>query len=77
MKEAAGEANLTVVTIILIAVVVAIVTPIITSMMQNTGKKTCCMNAGGIWKNNSCKAADGIGDFGGAYWNDETKQCVE
>lgn len=54
MKEAAGEANLTVVTIILIAAVVAIVTPIITSMVGNAGKKACCTSAGGVWKNNAC-----------------------
>jgi hypothetical protein len=47
MKEAAGEANMTVVTIILITAIVAVVTPIITSMMKNTAVKTCCMNAGG------------------------------
>jgi len=46
MKEASGEANLTVVTIILIGVIVAVVTPIITSMMSNTQAKADCMNAG-------------------------------
>lgn len=54
MKEAAGEANMTVVTIILISVVVAVVTPIITSMMGNTAKRTCCMDAGGYFKSGKC-----------------------
>ncbi len=54
MKEASGEANMTVVTIILISVVVAVVTPIITSMMKTTQKRSCCMEAGGTWSNGSC-----------------------
>lgn len=62
MKEAAGEANLTVVAIILIGVVVAVVTPIVNSMMKNTGARACCTEAGGIWKN-GCKAATGSSDF--------------
>ncbi|MBQ9011453.1 MAG: hypothetical protein IJ093_02270 [Bacilli bacterium] len=54
MKEASGEANLTVVTIILIGVIVAIATPLVTSMMNNTKQRACCMNAGGVWENNTC-----------------------
>lgn len=48
MKEASGEANLTVVAIILIGVIAAVVTPLITSMMDNTKRRTNCLNAGGI-----------------------------
>ncbi|MDD2377911.1 MAG: hypothetical protein PHD10_00780 [Bacilli bacterium] len=58
MKEAAGEANLTVVAIILIGVIAAVVTPIIMSMMSNTSKKACCTNVGGVWTSGSCR--DGI-----------------
>lgn len=54
MKEASGEANMTVVTIILIGVIVAVATPIIMSMMGNTAKKTCCMDSGGTWRGNQC-----------------------
>lgn len=54
MKEAAGEANMTVVTIILIGVIVAIATPIVNTMMTNTSERTSCMNAGGIYQNGSC-----------------------
>ena len=39
MKEATGEANMTVVTIILIAAIVAIATPLITNMMNSTKQK--------------------------------------
>ncbi len=54
MKEAAGEANLTVVAIILIAVVVAVATPLVTSLMKNATKRSCCTDAGGKWSNNNC-----------------------
>ena len=59
MKEAAGEANLTVVAIILIAVVVAVATPLINSLMKTSANKSCCTDAGGVWKSNSCQAANG------------------
>jgi len=54
MKEATGEANLTVITIILIGVIVAVATPIINSMMTNTAKRSCCQNAGGVWESGKC-----------------------
>ena len=54
MKEAAGEANLTVVAIILIAVVVAVATPLISNLMKSSSKKACCTDAGGVWKSGSC-----------------------
>ena len=58
MKEAAGEANLTVVAIILIAVVVAVATPLINSLMSTARAKSCCTDAGGVW-NGGCQAAEG------------------
>lgn len=61
MKEAAGEANLTVVTIILIAVIVAVVTPIVRNAMNNTGNASECMNNGGVWENGQCvNAGQGV-----------------
>lgn len=55
MKEAAGEANMTVVTIILIGVIVAIATPIVKNMMDQTSNKASCMNEGYCgYKNNAC-----------------------
>lgn len=62
MKEAAGEANLTVVAIILIAVVVAIATPLVSSLMKNSKKRACCTDAGGKWQNNICVDA-GSGQY--------------
>lgn len=54
MKEAAGEANLTVVAIILIGVVVAVVTPLVNSLMKSTANRACCTDAGGYVEGNRC-----------------------
>lgn len=54
MKEATGEANMTIVTVILIAAIVAIATPIVTNMMNSTKTKTACMEAGGTLLNGKC-----------------------
>ena len=59
MKEAAGEANMTVVTIILIGIVVAIATPIITNIMTSTKERTCCVDAGGQWSGGECTDGNG------------------
>ncbi len=58
MKEAAGEANLTVVAIILIGVVVAVVTPLVNSLMKSTANRACCTDAGGYVKGNNCVMPD-------------------
>jgi len=54
MKEAAGEANLTVVAIILIGVVVAVATPLVSNLMKNARSRSCCTDAGGVWTDNGC-----------------------
>ena len=56
MKEAAGEANLTVVAIILIAVVVAVATPLINRLMSSSAAKSCCTDSGGVWNGGHCEA---------------------
>lgn len=78
MKEAAGEANLTVVAIILIGVVVAVVTPLVTSMMQSSAKRACCNDAGYIWKGNACHTVDANGTPGTTvtdYWDNTNNTC--
>ena len=55
MKEAAGEANLTVVAIILIAVVVAVATPLINSLMKSSKWKSCCTDMGGTVSGSKCE----------------------
>ena len=58
MKEAAGEANLTVVAIILIAVVVSVATPLVMSLMKTGTYKACCTDNGGIWEGRKCRAGN-------------------
>lgn len=75
MKEAAGEANLTVITIILIAVIAAIATPLITTLLRNTAKRSCCTNAGGQWQaNQTCLDASGQ-DIMSTIWNSSDNTC--
>lgn len=59
MKEAAGEANLTVIAIVLIGIVAAVATPLITRMMRTTREKSCCVQAGCEWQNNMCDTPSG------------------
>lgn len=57
MKEAAGEANMTVITIVLIGIVLAVGTVIVRSMMTSTSKKSECASNGGTWNGatNTCE----------------------
>ncbi len=54
MKEAAGEANLTVIAVILIGVVMAIAMPLITTMMNNVKARAECTNEGKSWIDGKC-----------------------
>ena len=54
MKEAAGEANMTVITIVLIAIVLAVGTLLVNRLMRSTQDKSCCAEAGGYWQNGVC-----------------------
>ena len=51
MKEASGEANMTVITIILIGIVLAIATPIISGLVGGSAEKACKQD-GGTWNAN-------------------------
>ncbi len=54
MKEAAGEANMTVITIVLIAIVLAVGTIIVNQMLNTTNKSSCCEANGGVWYGGQC-----------------------
>lgn len=54
MKEAAGEANMTVITIVLIAIVLGVGTIIVTNLMNSTGNSTACTSCGGEWNAGKC-----------------------
>ncbi len=61
MKEAAGEANMTIVTIVLIAIVLGagtlIVTSIVNGMKDNNSTK--CAEQGGAWSGSKCIGPSG------------------
>ncbi len=54
MKEAAGEANMTVITIVLIGVIMAVGSMLVPRLMKNTSDKSCCTENEGIMLNNKC-----------------------
>ena len=55
MKEAAGEANMTVITIVLIAIVLGVGTVIVKNLMSGTSNRSCCAAAGGTYQGGTCK----------------------
>ena len=57
MKEAAGEANMTVITIILIGVVLAVANPMVKRLMGLSEKRSCCQANGGTWESGTCNGA--------------------
>ena len=54
MKEAAGEANMTVITIVLIAIVLGVGTIIVTNLLKTTSAKSECNNMGGTLSGDKC-----------------------
>lgn len=72
MKEAAGEANLTVVAIILIGVVVAVVTPLVNNLMKGSAGRACCTDGGGYVEGNTCKG----GNYNGRAISDISKDTA-
>ena len=59
MKEAAGEANMTVVTIVLIAIVLGVGTMIVTNLMNSASDSTACTSCGGYWSGGKCYTSEG------------------
>ncbi len=64
MKESAGEANMTVITIVLIGLVAAAGALLIPNLLNTMKLKSCCTQAGGVWSGNSCGEADSVGNEG-------------
>ena len=58
MKEASGEANITILTVLLIGIVALVATPLITNIMNSTSDQSCCTTAGGTWTGGRCKGGD-------------------
>ena len=74
MKEAAGEANMTVVTIVLIAIVLGVGTLIVNNLMSSSSTKASCAEVGGMWVNGACQTGcTAVGD--GSYSCTGTIPC--
>ena len=58
MKEAAGEANMTVITIVLIGVVAAVGAIVIPRLLNSSAKKAACAEMGGTLSGNTCNYKD-------------------
>ncbi len=54
MKEAAGEANMTVITIVLIGVVAAVGLLLVPRLMGNVKARACCTDGGGYVSGSYC-----------------------
>lgn len=67
MKEAAGEANMTVITIILIGVIAAVAIPLVNNAMKTTAAKAHCQNLGQIYESGTCNGDDCSGVTCKAY----------
>lgn len=68
MKESAGEANMTVITIVLIGLVAAAGALIIPNLITSLKQKSCCTSAGGKWSNNKC-VASGSSSYSATEYN--------
>lgn len=55
MKEAASEANLTVVAIILIGVIAGVATLIVNNLMQSTSDRAACLEMGEEYDGHPCQ----------------------
>lgn len=77
MKQAIGEANLIVVAIILIAVVVAVAPPLINSLMKTAAYRSCCTDAGAVWKEGSCRFPEGTPTSEWPNYSSTYFQCVK
>ena len=53
MKEASGEANMTVITIVLIGVIAAVAIPLVNNAMSGVKEKAECNANGGYWDTSS------------------------
>ena len=78
MKEAAGEATITVVTISIIALIILAGSIIIPKLTQSSSKKGCCVSAGGYWitETSQCKqVGTGIDMSENTYWDSTNGTC--
>lgn len=74
MKESAGEANMTVITIVLIGLVAAAGAILIPSLLTNMKARSCCQQMGGVVEGGNCKVGNSSKALK-AYYTDNQKVC--
>lgn len=62
MKEATGELNMTVITVVAIAAVAAFFYALVWPIIQKNLARNTCENGGGDWVNDCCNYPDGTHD---------------
>mgnify|MGYP000275038495 CR=1 FL=1 len=67
MKESAGEANMTVITIVLIGIVAAAGAVLIPQILKSSEKSGCCQSNGGVWQGGTCYAPTSCSYSNGKY----------
>lgn len=79
MKEAAGEANMTVITIVLIGLVAAAGAILIPQLLGGSAQKGCCASYGGTWEGGQCKQYNANGTSStiqaSLYYDAQNKKC--
>jgi len=54
MKEATGEANMTIITVVLIGIISVVGIPLIKNLLSSTEASSECQMNGGSWENGQC-----------------------
>ena len=75
MKEAAGEANMTVITIVLIGLVAAVGAVLIPQLLNSSTNSSCCTSSGGVWYQNKCYSANQCDANGACTGSAYTPKC--
>ena len=77
MKEAAGEANMTVITIVLIGIVAAVGAILVPRVLDGSSKKAACAEVGGNLSGSTCTFKDYSSNSSGQEVNCIVKKCPD
>lgn len=59
MKEATGEANMTIVTVVLIGIISLVAVPIVRGLISSSKDRACCVHNGGAFQGGKCVDSSG------------------
>ena len=77
MKEAAGEANMTVITIVLIGVVAAVGAILVPRILEGSSKKAACAEVGGNLNGSTCTYKDYTTSVNGTQRTCTVTKCAD